>query len=273
MRYVIVGCGNIGLELARRWRADGHTVLGTTTSAERVEEVRAACGAVAVLRGSDRDAMRSAVAEADAVVLTVSPRLSRAFDAEQRVAEYADTLTATCRTAASVHARVLFASSSSVYGNGTAPYVDESSPLTVDTDASPRNFIAAEQAVLALAQGAVVRLPDVYGHPRDIDYPSRVRFAHEVLHGSVPFSGESLLYRVDYRDAAAALAFVIERELTGVYNAVPDATTPASNRDLLNALCAEQGLPDLVFRDEIATPRYPVSSARLRDAGFEFKHQ
>ncbi|MEO3786403.1 NAD-dependent epimerase/dehydratase family protein [Actinocorallia sp. B10E7] len=272
MHYVIIGCGNVGMELARRWKAAGHRVTGTTTTPDRVGELQEVCSDVAVLRGSDREAVEKATRGADAVVLTVSPRISRSFDAESRIAEYADTLTASAATAAAVHPRVVFTSSVSVYGAGTGDVVDESTPPTDDDDASPRNFASGEEAVLSTARGAVVRIPDVYGHPRDIDYPSRVKMAHEMLGGSVPFSAESLLYRIDYRDAAAALAFVVENELTGVYNAVPDETVPPTNEQAFGEICAAEGLPPLSFRGEIKTPTMPVSSAKLRAAGFKFAH-
>ncbi len=272
MRFVIIGCGNVGMELARRWEAAGHRVTGTTTSEGRVGEVLGVCSEAVVLRGSDREAVEKAVAGADAVVLTVSPRISRSFDAESRVAEYADTLTASAATAAAVHPRVVFTSSISVYGAGQGELVDEETPPTDDEDASPRNFAAGEEAVLATPRGAVVRIPDVYGHPRDIDYPARVRMAHEMLGGSVPFSADALLYRIDYRDAAAALDFVVRQELTGIYNAIPDESIPPTNAEAFGAICAAEGLPPLNFRGEIKTPVMPVSSAKLRATGFTFTH-
>lgn len=111
MRYLIVGCGNVGMELAAHWTADGHAVTGTTTTPERVAQLRDACTDVAVLRGDDRDALSAAAAGADAVVVTVSPRFSRAVGPAERAGEYALALTATARTAAAVHHRVVFASS------------------------------------------------------------------------------------------------------------------------------------------------------------------
>ncbi|MGI5328809.1 NAD-dependent epimerase/dehydratase family protein [Actinomadura nitritigenes] len=272
MRYLVVGCGNVGMELARRWTARGHAVTGTTTSAGRAGELEEVCSDVAVLRGSDEAALAEAARGADAVVLTVSPRLSRSFDAAQRVAEYADTLAGTARTAAAVHPRVVFTGSASVYGAGDGTTIDETAPTTADEDASPRAFIAAEQAVLASPRGAVVRIPDVYGHPRDIDYPARVRFAHEHLGGSVPFAADALLYRIDYRDAAAALDFVVSEGLTGVYNAFPDAEVPPTNAEAFGEICKAEGLPELTFRAEIRTPVVPVTSAKLRAAGFVFAH-
>ena len=249
MRYVVVGCGNVGMELARRWSAAGHHVVGTTTSAERTTEVGTVCADVVVLRGSDQAAVQRATHDADAVVLTVSPRISRAFDARDRVREYADTLTASATTAARVHPRVVFTGSVSVYGAGTGAVIDESSPLTDDNDASPRNFIAAERAVLS--GGAVVRIPDVYGHPRDLDYPSRVKLAHELLGGSVPFAPDALLYRIDYRDAPPHSTWWSPAGLAGVYNAVPDAVVPPTNREVFRRDLRGRGLarPDLPRRD------------------------
>jgi hypothetical protein len=59
---------------------------------------------------------------------------------------------------------------------------------------------------------------------------------------------------------------VVRRGLTGAYNVVSDAVVPPTNREMLDA----QGWPPLVHRGEIATPAVPVSSAKLRGAGFEF---
>ncbi|GAA1393330.1 NAD-dependent epimerase/dehydratase family protein [Catellatospora coxensis] len=274
MRYLIVGCGNVGMELAARWTADGHAVTGTTTTPDRVAQLRDVCTDVAVLRGDDRDALAAAAAGADAVVVTVSPRFSRAVDPAQRAGEYALALTATARTAAAVHNRVVFASSTSVYGRShgaTAP-LDEAAPTTASQDASPVSFLAAEHAALAAARGAVVRLPDVYGHPRDIDYVRRVELAHRHLGGKVPFCPDALLYRIDYRDAAQALRHVVEHGLTGLYNAVPDGETPPTNAAVFRAITAANGWAELAYGCAVEAPAVPVSSARLRATGFAFRH-
>jgi Trk K+ transport system NAD-binding subunit len=78
MRFLVLGCGNIGMELARRWTGDGHTVVGTTTTADRVAQLSEVCAEVQVLHGDDRAAVAGAAAGADAVVVTVSPRFHRA---------------------------------------------------------------------------------------------------------------------------------------------------------------------------------------------------
>ncbi|MEV6162776.1 NAD(P)-binding domain-containing protein [Streptomyces sp. NPDC052052] len=272
MRYVVIGCGNVGGGVARLLRAQGHEVVGTTTSEERRAEVAETCGEAVVLSGRDVAAVRRVAEGADGLVLTVSPRLRRALDPASRAAEYADALVATARAAASAHPRVVMAGSVSVYGDAAGPVVDETTAPTEDDDASPRSFLAAEAAVLALDGGAVVRLPDVTGHPGDLDDTARVKLAHDHLGGVVPFASGALRHRIDHRDAAGALAFVLTQGLTGLYNAVPDATVPPTNAESFGKVCAAAGLPPLTFAGQIRTPAHPISSALLRGAGFTFQH-
>ena len=49
MRVLIVGCGLVGKELARQLRADGHHVIGTTTTPGKVAALQEVCDEVAVL--------------------------------------------------------------------------------------------------------------------------------------------------------------------------------------------------------------------------------
>ncbi|MFI6653081.1 NAD-binding protein [Streptomyces sp. NPDC050529] len=272
MRYVVIGCGNVGGGVARLLRADGHEVVGTTTSEERRAEVAEVCGEAVVLSGRDTEAIRRVAEGADGLVLTASPRLRRALDPAARAAEYADSLVATAWAAATAHPRVVMAGSVSVYGDAAGPVVDENTAPTTSEDVSPRSFLAAEAAVLALPGGAVVRLPDVTGHPGDLDDTARVRLAHEHLGGTVPFAAGALRHRIDHQDAAGALAFVLTEQLSGLYNAVPDTTVPPTNAESFGKVCAAAGLPPLTFGEQIRTPAHPISSALLRRAGFTFQH-
>ena len=66
MRYFVLGAGLAGRELARVLRDQGHQVIGTTTTPEKVDALRASFDDVRVLRGSDRDAIRDALEGVDA---------------------------------------------------------------------------------------------------------------------------------------------------------------------------------------------------------------
>jgi hypothetical protein len=99
--------------------------------------------------------------------------------------------------------------------------------------------------------------------PRSPPQPSTREWFHQL-------DGDALIYRIDYRDAAATLDFVVTHYLTGPWNAVPDSTAPPTSREFFARLTAEAGYPDLTCRGEIATPTVPITSARLRAAGFTF---
>jgi len=121
---------------------------------------------------------------------------------------------------------VLF-SSIGVYGDGEPGEepVTERTPVTTSLDPAAQSFAAVERMVLESPEAAVLRLPET------------------VIGAGDPAAGPT--HAIDYRDAAAAVAFVMEHRLAGIFNAVPDGAV---------------------------APIRPVSSAKLRAAGFSFTH-
>ena len=73
MRYFVLGAGLAGRELARLLRAQGHQVIGSTTTPEKVDGLRESFDDVRVLRGSDREAVRQALEGVDGVVISAGP--------------------------------------------------------------------------------------------------------------------------------------------------------------------------------------------------------
>ena len=84
MRILIVGCGLVGKELARQMRAEGHYVIGTTTTPGKVAALEEVCDEVAVLAGGDRDKVHAAAAGADAIVVAAGPAAAQAMTVEDR---------------------------------------------------------------------------------------------------------------------------------------------------------------------------------------------
>ena len=58
VKATIIGCGYVGKEVARLWQQQGLTVTATTTSPERVEELRTVADRVLVLKGTDPEAVQ-----------------------------------------------------------------------------------------------------------------------------------------------------------------------------------------------------------------------
>jgi nucleoside-diphosphate-sugar epimerase len=166
---LIVGCGDVGLRVARlvagRWR-----VLALTSSEGRLGALRAA--GVVPLRGNlDRpDTLARLAGLADAVLHLAPPAPSGGADP---------------RTAHLVHAlarsprlrRLVYGSTSGVYGDTGGAWIDETRPLRPATDRARRR-VDAEQRLRLFgrstgARVTLLRIPGIYaldragGDPRE----------------------------------------------------------------------------------------------------------
>jgi nucleoside-diphosphate-sugar epimerase len=275
MRLLILGAGNVGLEVAARVRAAGGSVVATTTREERLPELRAVADEAVVLVGSDAEGVARAAEGCDAILMSASPPLMKSTTVEERRASYRDVLVTSCESAAAACDRVVFTSSISVFGDGRqepGDLITEETPRTTSDEPSSVYFAMAEDAALSAPRGAVLRLADVYGHPRDIDFTSRVRLAHQYMGGSVAFARDGLLHRVHVEDVARGILHVLDDGLVGTYHLVPDLRRPPTNGEAFDSLADAAGLPRLEFRGELATPTKQVSSAKIRGTGFVFAH-
>ena len=98
MKVLVVGAGFVGTLVAGRLRDAGHELCVTTTTPAKAEDLEARFGRVAVLRGSDREAVAREVTGADAVVVTAGPSAAQAMTPEDRAATYEEILVQTARS-------------------------------------------------------------------------------------------------------------------------------------------------------------------------------
>ncbi len=276
MRILIIGCGLVGTELARRLRAEGHQVVGTTTTTAKVAALEEVCDDVAVLVGSDRVAVHAAAAGADAVVVAAGPAAAQAMTVEQRERTYRRVLVDTAESVSTIPGtpHVVMLSSLSVYGDAAnhLDVIDESSPLTTSSDPSPARFQEAERTYREACGDrlTIFRCADITGGD-DPPIADKLRMAHQVLAGSVPFHDEALFYRVHMLDVVAAAKYAIDHRLVGTFN-LTHAEVPPAMQPFFDALCALDGLPPLTYRNELRAPTKPVSVNALLSTGFRLEH-
>ena len=273
-KVLILGLGHVGKALAQRLRAEGVTVVGTTTTPDKVEGLKAFADDVHVARGTDAEKIREIAAGVDAIVTTVAPNVRQARNREEREATYRDALVASCESAAAACPRVLFLSSFSVYGDGGAGEapIDEATPVSNTEEPSARYYSEAEQVVLASPQGGVLRLPDIYGAPGDLSFAERVKLAHEIMGGKGPFSADARLYIIHFEDVVAAAHHALSQELTGVYNVCVNDGVPPTNAEVFGTLADRVGVPRLEFLGQIKAPTRKISAEKLYATGWRPEH-
>lgn len=273
-KVLIIGLGHVGKALALRLREDGVQVVGTTTTPAKVDDLKNFADAVHVARGTDSDKIKQIASDCDAIITTVAPNVRQATNREEREATYHDALVASCNSAAAASPRVLFLSSFSVYGDGG----EGSEPISEDTptgnleEPSARYYRQAEEAVLANAEGCVLRLPDIYGAPGDLSFAARVKLAHEIMGGKGPFSADAPLYIIHYQDVVAAAYHALKNQLTGIFNVCVNDGVPKSNQEVFDILAEREGLPKLEFLGQIKAPNRKISADKLYASGWRPQH-
>jgi nucleoside-diphosphate-sugar epimerase len=206
MRITVVGCGYVGLELARQLADRGHDVTGVRRSDEGLEAVDAVDENVDAVRAdaTDPDSLRS-LPDADAVVFAAS---SGGREAAAARAVYVDGLRNVLteyKTRARPPDRLVYTSSTGVYGDHEGEWVDEETPLDPTTEKT-QVLVAAErvatvEAAEAGIDGTVARFAGLYG-------PDRYRL-RRYIDGPVTAGYLNMVHR---DDAAGAIRHLLETD-------------------------------------------------------------
>jgi nucleoside-diphosphate-sugar epimerase len=279
MHATILGCGYVGLELGRRLDAAGHDVVGVRRSEAGLDAVRDA----------GLDAMRADVTDpesltglpsTDWVVFAVSAGRGGA-DAAREV--YRDGL----RNAVDAYAerddppgRLVYTSSTGVYGDHDGAWVDEETPPAPDSERGEvlldAERVALERGVDAGIDGTVARFGGLYG-------PDRYRL-ERYLEGPVT---EGYLNSVHRDDAAGAVAYLLAEDLARDEVVLVVDDEPVSKWEFADWLASQCGVahpPKQTVEERLSADDLSegaknriradkrCSNDRLRALGYEFAY-
>lgn len=219
---LIAGCGDVGSRLASQLLAQGWTVSGLRRSVARLP------AGVTGIAGDLFDADCPSAWPTSPIDYLVYSAAATDHDEAGYQAAYVDGLRnvlSWLKQHGQKPKRLVFVSSSSVYGQQQGEWVDESS-ATQATGYSSRLMLEAEH--LALHSGipaSVVRLTGIYGPGREW-LLTQVRQGYRVV-AEPPLYGN----RIHVDDAAGLLAYLLQADARGValdecYIGVDDAPAP-----------------------------------------------
>ncbi|NJC21608.1 nucleoside-diphosphate-sugar epimerase [Arthrobacter pigmenti] len=259
MTILIAGCGDLGTQAGLTFAASGHRVVGWRRSPEKLP---------LGIEGAAVDLTRPlpALPEATDVVviaLTAGGRTEAAY----RSTYYDGTvnlLNAFERDGVKPR-RIIFVSSTAVYGNDDGARIDES---TLPSPATPTGKILRETETMLIDQApqtVLLRLSGIYG-------PGRTRLIDQVRSGAAPKSAPHWTNRIHRDDAAAAIVHLAGLELPAPAYLGSDCE-PAVLTDVHSFLADELRLP---FGHDGAAPQ-PATGKRcdsslLHRSGFEFTY-
>jgi nucleoside-diphosphate-sugar epimerase len=279
MEVAILGCGYVGLALCRQLTDAGHDVVGVRRSGDGLDAVADAGGDPVQADVTDADAL-SAIPDVDALVFAASSG-GRGADAARRVyVEGLETVLEHFGARENVPERLIYTSSTGVYGDHGGDWVDETTPLDPQTDKT-RVLVEAERLAIDRAaergiDGTVARYAGLYG-------PGRYRL-ERYLEGPVT---EGYLNMVHRADAAGSVAFLLDEDLARDEVVLVVDDEPVAKWDFADWLAEEcdvehppkqtkaerldDGDLSETARRRIQTSKR-CSNERLRSLGYEFGH-
>lgn len=197
MQVLIIGCGYLGRRAGGLWRDAGHAVSVLTRSATRAAEWRQA-GLTPYIGDVLLPDSLAALPAADVLLYAVGYDRSAGADKRQ---VYVDGLRHTLAAVGRRVGRVIYISSSSVYGQTDGEWVDETSPTNPGTEGG-EICLAAEEVLRSFSDQharphCILRLTGIYG-------PGRLLAKAETLRQGLALSGspEAWLNLIHVADAA-----------------------------------------------------------------------
>lgn len=279
MHVVILGCGYVGLELGRQLVDRGHDVTGVRRSEEGLRAIERA--GFDAERGDVTDrASLAGLPDADALVFAASSGGRGADAARDVYVAGLQTVLGAYAAREEPPARLVYTSSTGVFGDHDGDWVAESTPID-PTTAKTRVLAAAEAIALAADRqygidGTVARFAGLYG-------PDRYRLSRYV-EGPVTAGTLNMVHR---DDAAGAVRFLLETDQARskiVHVADDEPADKWAFADWLADACGEPAPPKRTKAERLAADDLPataerriraakrVDNAALREFGYEFAY-
>jgi nucleoside-diphosphate-sugar epimerase len=264
----VLGCGYVGSEAAKIWRNRGLNVTATTRHPERLKLISEVSQKGILLKGNDESDLESLIATNETILVSIAADSPQDYDnAYRHTAQVFRNLALRMDQPR----RLIYTSSTSVYGDHHGKFVDEDSHLLSKTE-SGHILIETERLYLSLQElgwhVCILRLAEIYGPGREIS--GRVRHNEGV---SLAGTGEQFTNMVNRADCAGAIDYAFRHHLEGVFN-VSDDDHP-TRKELY------QSVADL---HHLSTPKWDpkltsmhsgnkrVSNHKIKAQGFTFKH-
>jgi len=275
VRVAILGCGYIGLKLGRQLVDAGHDVTGVRRSDEGLSAV-ADAGLRAVRADVTEPASLDAVPDTDWLVFAASSGGRGAAAAREVYVGGLATTIETFTARAEPPDRLVYTSSTGVYGDHDGDWVDEETPLDPTT---PKTTVLAEAEKTAFdapVDATVARFAGLYG-------PERYRL-ERYLEGPVT---EGYLNMVHRDDAAGAVAHLLETDRARGDSVLVVDDEPISKwafADWLADECGREHPPKRTVEERLAEGKLSdaaerrlrtskrCSNARLKGYDYEFRY-
>lgn len=262
---LIIGCGDIGVELGRRLHHSGHEIYGVRRQPRNLPQFIHAIGADFM----DAAELKKQLAQlaVDYVIVTLTPAAFNPDAYERCFGEGTRNILAALSAAPK---RLLFVSSTGVYHQSGGEWVDEDS-ATEPRQFSGKHILAAEKIVLNIPWPAtIVRFGGIYG-------PGRLRLIKQLQERGSLTASKNFSNRIHRDDCAGMLEHLLMLDARGA--TVADCylgvdSEPAPLQDVQLYLAKSIGLTPSVAAENTKQRggNKRCSNKRIVASGYQFEY-
>jgi nucleoside-diphosphate-sugar epimerase len=254
-RLLIAGCGDLGIRLARRLSPQRWTVHGLRRHPEQLPQTIAGIQADLL----DPHSLSQMAREWDSIIYQATPDSRTPETYHDAYVRGLENLLKHCKTD-----RLIFVSSTAVYGQNKGEWVDEQS--VTQPDAFSGRILLQAEALADAENGTAVRFSGIYGPGRDFLIRS-VKTGQARCRVNPP----QWTNRIHAEDCAGVLQHLLELEETESVYCASDSQ-PAERCEVLTWLAEQLGASAPEIDEQGSDQGKRVSNRRLINSGFEFRY-
>lgn len=280
-KVAIIGSGSLVGSLAEEFKKEFFTVNIITTSSQELEEL-SKYGKTIIFKENDtrenEKVFEDLIAKSDVIINLLSPKGSTATMTPKEIEKYyTETVLEPTKKIVKIINKnpahkplLIFVSTANVYGTGEqtpGEWITEevnSNPITI----GDKIYLETEKACQACdSKVAILRFGFLY----DNDKSSISHIAHraaEKLGFNTQFEAEGYFLKLHIKDAVCAITFVINHNLTGIYNICEGRQE--ITRTFFDKLCTREGLSRVNHLGWVKSPHKKVSNEKIEKSGFCF---
>ena len=198
------------------------------------------------------------IKQAEVIILAIAPSNENSYsDTYLKTAEWV--------IIQNPNAKIIYLSSTSIYGDQHGNVVDEQTAPNPSSEQA-KILLATEEVIAQSGFFTIFRLSGIYGPNRG--------FAKRLDRSTpLPGTGEEIVNKVHVEDVIRAVLFAIENDIPGIFNLSDDEHPKRC--ELYEAIAKSLKLPSPVFDPSLQSRHLGnriVNSEKIKSKGFEFLH-
>ncbi len=268
MKITIIGCGYVGIAIARFWNQAGHNLTVTTTTPDKVEQLSQFAEEVAIVKGNEPNTLQKVIQDRDVVLLCVGAKNRSNY--QEVYLETAKNVVEVIKNNSNVK-QLIYTGSYAVLGDKNGAWTDETESIAPANKHS--EILCKTEEVLLSVQSeklkvCVLRLTGIYGERREL-----IKIFRSRAGTTRPGTGEDYSNWIHLEDIVNGIELAREKELTGIYHLNCDEPLPT--REFFQRLFTTHNLPPITW-DESADSVRPynmrLSNKKIKAAGLKLTY-